>query len=396
MNSKAEAGATADGVRVLSSLGEVAPAEWDALLDKDSTPFVRHGFLEALESSRCAAPKSGWTPRHLTLWRKGQLIAAAPAYQKSDSDGDFSRDWDWASAAARAGLDYYPKLVLTVPFTPCTGRRFLVAPGQDRARCIAKLVAAARELCLEEGISSIHVLFPDSGEAEELERAGLALRCSFQFHWRNEGYQTPDEFLGRFSSKRRNMVRRERAAPARQEIRIHTVRGDELRARNRECADNAFALHRSTVEKLMWGRFWLNQDFYRRVFAALPDQVELVEARNQQGKLVAGAFNLASETRLYGRYWGCFEEHPFLHFNVCLYHSIDDCIARGLQVFEGGAGGEHKLGRGFLPSITWSAHAFLDARLDRAVRDHLLAETAERQRNIERFRADSPILKKEA
>ena len=381
-----------DEVRILGSLREVPSQTWDGLLDARSTPFVRYGFLEALEWSRCAAPKSGWTPRHLTLWRAGKLIAAAPAYLKTDSDGDFSRDWDWASAAARAGLDYYPKLVLTVPFTPCTGRRILVAPGEDRARSIAALLAAARDLCAEEGISSVHVLFPDADEAEELERGGLALRCSFQFHWRNQGYRTAEEFLARFSSKRRNMVRRERASPGKQGIEIHTVRGEELRARNRECADNAYALHCSTVDKLMWGRRWLNQDFYRRVFAAMPDQVELVEAR-KDGKLIAGAFNLASATRLYGRYWGCFEDHQFLHFNVCLYHSIDDCIARGLQAFEGGAGGEHKLGRGFLPSLTWSAHAFLDPRLDRAVRDQLKSETVERQQNIERFRADSPILK---
>ena len=385
---------TRDGVQILDGLSQVSAESWDALLDAGATPFMRHGFLESLESSRCAAPRAGWTPRHLTLWRAGQLIAAAPAYVKNDSDGDFARDWDWASAAARAGIDYYPKLVLTVPFTPCTGKRLLVRPGESRARCIAQLLAAARELCVEEGLSSLHVLFPDESEAQELEAAGLALRCSFQFHWRNEGYRTPEEFLSRFSSKRRNMVRRERAAPEKQGIELHTIRGDELRARTRECADNAYDLHRSTVDKLMWGKRWLNQDFYRRVFAALPEHVELVEAR-KGGKLIAGAFNVSSATRLYGRYWGCFEEHPFLHFNVCLYHSLDDCIARGLQVFEGGAGGEHKLGRGFLPALTWSGHLFLDARLDSAVRDHLRAETVERQRNIERFVSESPILKAE-
>ena len=347
----------------------------------------------ALEKSGCAAPRAGWTPRHLTLWKRGKLIAAAPAYLKKDSDGDFGRDWDLASAASRAHLAYYPKLTVSVPFTPCGGERILIAPGEDRSACVARIVEAARDLCAREGWPTFQVLFPEG--TAELESAGMAARVSFQFHWRNDRYRSMDDFLARFNSKRRHMLKREMSAAAAQGISIRTVRGEELARDWKKWARAAHALHRSTVDKLMWGRRWLNESFYLLAFEKMPDAVEVVAAE-REGKLVAGAFNVASGERLYGRYWGCFEEHPFLHFNVCYYHSIADCIARGVQVFEGGAGGEHKLPRGFLPALTHSAHLFLDPRLDRAVRDHLRGETEARKESVARYVAQSPIFKAEA
>jgi len=382
----------APDVRVLTTVNEVRHADWDALLSPASTPFVRHAWLQALERSGCAAARTGWDARHLTLWRGAKLIAASPAYVKDDSDGDFSRDWDLAASLSRGRIGYYPKLALTVPFTPCTGERLLVAPGEDRAGCAERILHAARKLCADEGYPTWQVLFPDEAGARELEQAGMALRVSWQFHWRNEGYRSMAEFLSRFNSKRRHMLRREMAAAAEQGIEIRTVRGEELRRDPAGWAKKAHALHRSTVDKLMWGRRWLNEKFYLSAFAEMPDAVEVVGAFRGD-KLIAGAFNVASPARLYGRYWGCFEEHPFLHFNVCYYHSIADCIARGLQIFEGGAGGEHKLARGFLPALTYSAHGFTDARLDRAVRDHLARETPARAASIERSLRDSPIFK---
>lgn len=379
-------------VRVLDSLAGVRPSDWDALLSPRSTPFVRHAWLSALEQSGCAGPRTGWLPRHLTLWRGGALVAAAPAYVKDDSDGDFARDWDLAASLSRGRVPYYPKLALTVPFTPCTGERILVAPGEDRAGCVDRIARAARKLCDSEGYPTWQVLFPDEEGARELEQAGMALRVSWQFHWRNEGYRSMDDFLARFNSKRRNMLKREMARAGEQGIGIRTVRGEELRRDPSRWAKVAYALHRSTVDKLMWGRRWLNEKFYLMTFAAMPDAMEVVAAL-RGGELVAGAFNVASAARLYGRYWGCFEEHPFLHFNVCYYHSIADCIARGLTVFEGGAGGEHKLSRGFLPALTWSAHDFRDARLDRAVREHLSRETPARAASVERSMRESPIFK---
>ncbi|MCA1826668.1 MAG: GNAT family N-acetyltransferase [Myxococcales bacterium] len=379
-----------DGVVVLTTIDDIEPARWDALLSPRSTPFLRHAWLSALEKSGCAAPRAGWTPRHLAIFRRGELVAAAPAYLREDSDGDFARDWDLASSAARARLRYYPKLALTVPFTPCAGERVLVAPGENRAALVARVFDAVRKLCNEKLWPAWQVLFPDESSAREAEAAGLALRVSFQFHWRNEGYRSMDDFLARFNAKRRHMLKREIAAAAEQGIAIRTVRGDEL---NASWAKAAHALHRSTVDKLMWGRRWLNEKFYQLIFASMPEALEVVAAE-RDGKLVAGAFNVASRTHLYGRYWGCFEEHPFLHFNVCYYHSIAQCIERGVQVFEGGAGGEHKLARGFLPALTYSAHGFLDARLDEAVRDHLLAETPARTESVARYVRESPIFKK--
>ncbi len=380
---------------VLESIAGVPAAEWDALAGHEparATPFLRHGWLSALEESGSASARSGWTARHLLLRRAGRLVAAAPAYAKGDSDGDFSRDWHWAEAAERAGMPYYPKLVLGIPFTPVTGRRVLTAAGEERAPLVRGVIQAARALCAEEGYRSLHVLFPWSDEAQEIEACGLSLRVDFQYHWVNAGYRSMDEFLARFPSKRRNAIRRERGAPSKQGISIRSVPGAELAADAARWGRAIHDLHRAAVDRMTWGRRFLTRAFYERVMAQMPEHVEVVEAR-RQGRLVAMAFNVASPERLYGRYWGCVEEHPFLHFNVCLYHSIDDCIGRGLRVFEAGAGGDHKLVRGFEPAETWSAHAFFDARLDRPIRRHLEVELGERRAAVARWREESPVLR---
>ena len=382
----------ADGLRVLDWLSEVPQQSWDALLDPSASPFLEWGWLEAMESSGCAAPPAGWRPRHLTLWRGGRLIAAAPAYAKDGSDGDFSRDWEWAAAAQRARIRFYPKLVIGVPFTPCTGRRILVAPGEDRLACAATILEGARALCAEESLGTLEVLFPDEEETKLLESLGFAIRVDFQFHWTNDGYASMDDFLARFNSKRRAMIKRERGAAEGQGIGVRTIRGIEIANDPIGLARTTYKLHKSTIDKLPWGRGWLNRAFYEKIFTRMPDKLELVVAE-RAGKVIAGAFNVSSATRLYGRYWGCLEEHKFLHFNVCLYHSVNDCIERGLQVFEGGAGGEHKLSRGFQPSPTYAAFAFLDPRLDTSVRRYLEAERPEREAALIRFREESGLLK---
>ncbi len=379
---------------VHAAIAEIRAAEWDALFAHEAdvaSPFVRHAFLAAAEESGCVSQRTGWAPRHLALRRGGRLVAAAPAYARTDSDGDFSRDYDLASAAARAGVAYYPKLLLGVPFTPATGRRLLVAGGEDRAALSEALVAGARALVAEEEMGGLQVAFPAADEVETLEALGLAVRVDFQYHWRNEGYRTVDEFLARFPSKRRNAIKRERAAPASQGIAIRTVRGDELSRDPAGWARECFALHRASTDKMAWGMRWVNRRFYEGLLAGMPDAVEIVEAR-REGRLVAMAFNLASRVRLYGRYWGAIEDHPFLHFNVALYHSIDECIRRGVQVFEGGAGGEHKLSRGFEPAETHGAILLADRRLDVAVRRHLAAERDERVGAVLRWREEHPRL----
>jgi predicted N-acyltransferase len=379
---------------VHGSIRELPEAEWDALAahERDvASPFVRHAFLAAAEESGSASRRAGWSPRHLALRRGGRLVAGAPAYVRTGSDGDFSRDWDLAASAQRNGIAYYPKLVLGVPFTPATGRRLLAAAGEDRAALGDALLEGARRHARAEGLGAIQALFPPPDEARELEALGLAVRVDFQYHWRNEGYRDFDAFLARFPSKRRNAIRRERGAPGKQGIAIRTVRGDELARDPERWAADCYALHSASTDRMVWGMRWVNRAFYARLLSGMPDAVEVVEAR-RGGRLVAMAFNLASSERLYGRYWGAVEDHPFLHFNVALYHSIEECIRRGVAVFEGGAGGEHKLTRGFEPAETYTAHELMDRRLDRAVRHHLAAERGEREGAVRRWREDHPRL----
>ncbi|MBZ4394351.1 GNAT family N-acetyltransferase [Myxococcus faecalis] len=372
-------------LRILPSIHEVPASLWDGLVDEAALPFLEWTFLAALEDSGSAVPERGWHPRHLTLWRGSRLVAAAPAYLKDDSQGEFIFDAPWATASERAGLRYYPKLVLTVPFTPATGRRVLVAPGEDRAAREAELYQGALEFARAEQLSGVHVLFPTQEELPTLEAQGYALRLGVQYQWDNAGYRTMEDFLARFHSKRRNQVRRELRAPAEQGLELKTLRGDAL------CEVDVDTLHRlyaSTVDKYPWGARLLTRDFFARMLSGFRHRCELVEAR-REGRLVAGAFNFRAPQVLYGRYWGCFEEHPFLHFNVCLYHPVAEAIAQGLTRFEPGAGGEHKLTRGFEPRLTYSAHLLLHPGLDRAVRGFLEHERAAVQGGLPQWRAET-------
>jgi hypothetical protein len=378
-------------VRVYEGLQGISRTVWNGLLDGEATPFLRWEWLEALESSGCVSQSTSWVPLHVVIHRGADVVAAAPAYLRDDTDGDFSRDWGWAQAAMRAGVPFYPKLVVGVPFTPVTGRRLLVAPGERREQWVPVLLAGLQQLAERAGAATVQVLFPVAEEAGELEAHGWSRRIDFQFHWLNHGYATPEAFLACFNAKKRHQSRRERAAPEKAGVTIRTVRGEELARDRARWARDAHDLHRSTVDKLMWGRRWLNRAFYDLVFERMPENLEVVAAE-RDGRLVAGAFNLSSPTHLWGRYWGCFEEIPFLHFNVCLYHSIDECIRRGAERFEGGAGGQHKLARGFEPMETYSNHHFLDARPAGPFRAAIAREAAERQAALLRWRAESPIL----
>jgi predicted N-acyltransferase len=379
--------------KVIRSIAEIPAPLWDGLCDVASNPFLSHAWLEAMEASGCVGAGTEWQPRHLTLWRGSELVAAAPAYRKHGSDGDFSRDWGWADAVMRAHIPYYPKIVIGVPFTPVTGPRFLVRADESSAACVEALLAAAVALARDERSTVLQVLYCRADEARQAQAAGWARRIDFQYHWRNHGYADMEQFLARFDSKRRNQLRREMRAPAEQGIALRTVRGEEIAREPQVWAHLVHALHRATTSKLMWGRSWLNESFYQRLFTRLPGPMEIVEAR-RHGDVIAGAFNVATPTHLYGRYWGSLEQHRYLHFNVCFYHSIEQCIRRGVQVFEGGAGGEHKIPRGFEPTETYSAHAFLDPRLEAPLRAHIEQEAAARQRALAEWQARSPILKR--
>jgi predicted N-acyltransferase len=328
--------------------------------------------------------------RHFALYRGNDLIALAPAYLKGNSEGEFVFDWSWADFAARSRIEYYPKLVFAVPFTPATGSRALIAPGEDRDEVIAAFAEGARAFCDKAGVSSAHVLFPREAEAAAWERAGLASRVGVQYHWENDGYASIDDFLARFTSKKRNQWKREMAQPAKSAISIETLTPGEL---GPDVVRAMHTFYAATVDQFQWGRRYLTPRFFEIIAERFAHRLAWVVAK-KEGRLVAGAFNVKKTDRLYGRYWGCAPEvarEPFLHFNVCYYHGVRECIAEGLRVFEPGAGGEHKKARGFLPTVTHSAHWIADARFRRVISAHLEGERDAVRAHVAEERAASGI-----
>jgi predicted N-acyltransferase len=332
-----------------SSLAGIAPAAWDALLARQPrpTPFLRHAFLAALHESGSASAATGWQPQYLCLYDGDALAAALPLYVKMHSYGEYVFDWAWADAYQRHGLDYYPKLLAAVPFTPVSGTRLLARDAPARAALIA-LLRAQQEAS---GVSSTHVLFAPEEEARQLEAAGFLLRSGVQFHWLNQGYADFDAFLATLERKKAKNIRAERRKVMEAGIVMRRVRGTE--ATDAEwrffvrCYRNTYAAHFSTP--------YLNLDFFQRLARTMPEHLLLVLAE-RAGEPVAAALVVHDATTLYGRYWGEVEHVPCLHFEAAYYQPLEFCIEQGLAVFEGGAQGEHKMARGFLPTRTWSAH----------------------------------------
>ena len=351
----------------MSAFGESAHAE---LAESDDSPFTSFAWLDTLEQTGCVAPDRGWAPCHLSLHEEGELVAFAPAYLKGNSEGEFVFDHSWARfAEGSLGISYFPKLLVAVPFTPATGTRLLIRPGRDAARIRAAFGEGLRRVARQLSVSSVHVLFPTAAEASDLGGIGFARRAGVQFQWHNAGYANFEEFLERFSSKRRNQIRRERRDVEAQGIEIEVLTGSDLTP---ALADFVHRFYRATVDKYFWGRPYLNQEFFEEILVRLRDRVHLVVAKDRSsGKRIAGAFNVLGKKALYGRYWGALEDRNFVHFEVCFYSGIEQAIRRGLERFEPGAGGEHKLTRGFEPTETHSVHHLEDPRLDRAVRDFL-------------------------
>lgn len=350
-------------LKVLSRIADVDEAAWNGLLPPHAPPLVKWRWIHALEDSKSAVEKTGWEPHHLTLWQGETLVAASPAYRKYHSMGEYIYDFNWAGAADQLGVAYYPKLWVGVPLSPATAPRYLVKPGEDAGALREVLFEASLALAKEGGCSGTHVVYVPDEDVAALDSRALAHRLTLQFHWKNPGYASYEDFLSRFSSKRRNQLKRERGAAAQQGIHVETVTGAALTP---EHARLAFRFYEATVRRKGWGGLQLNRGFFDRVFEWMPEEVELVTATHA-GRVIAGAFNLVTAERLYGRYWGCFEDVPFLHFNVCFYHSIDTCIRAGRKVFEPGAGGEHKIARGFEPSAVHSLHKLFDPRLHQAI-----------------------------
>jgi predicted N-acyltransferase len=348
--------------RILERVSDVRAAEWDAMLTEDSSPFVEYAWLDAIEDTGCVGPETGWIAAHLTGWRGSKLVMAAPSYVKGNSEGEFVFDWGWADLADRMGLSYYPKIVVAVPFTPASGARVLVAPDEDRGHAIGMMASAARQWCQKVGASGVHVLFPRAEEADAWEASGYLRREGYQFHWHRDGAATFDEYLARFNSKQRNQIKREVRSIESAGIDVRTLQPEEHSVK---VARAMHAFYASTIERHgVWGRMYLNERFFERVVECFRDRLAWVVAKDRRsGTIVGGAFNVACGSRLYGRYWGADVAVPFLHFAVCYYAGIRHCLERGLNVFEPGAGGEHKRARGFVPTITRSAHWLADARL---------------------------------
>ncbi len=343
---------------VHDSIKAISPAAWNRLAGT-TYPFLRHEFLAAAEQSGCATRGQGWTPRHLTLERNGIVVAAMPLYEKSHSWGEFVFDWAWAQAYERAGLDYYPKLVAAVPFTPATSSRLLVADGDDEAA--EALLHAALTFARDEGYSSLHLLFPTEPELARLRDAGFVIRKDCQFHWENRGYGNFDDFLDTFSSAKRKKARRDRRRVVESGIRFRRLRGPDLDA---ETWTVVYPLIASTF--LMRGSLpYFNEDFFRTVSERLPGQVLVILAEKDDVPIAAAVF-FETQERLWGRYWGSAGQYDALHFETCYYQGIEYCIETGKQAFEPGTQGEHKISRGFAPVSTSSAHwlahpAFADA-----------------------------------
>jgi predicted N-acyltransferase len=372
-------------------LDRIDPSAWDALCGPDD-PFVEYGFLSALELSGSVGEDTGWVPIHVTVWQGDELVGAAPTYAKLHSYGEYIFDWSWAHAAERMGIEYYPKVVVAIPHTPATGRRLLVAPEADRPAVVEALIDGVFAAAEEIDASGVHWLFANESEKAELcAEARLEPRLTYQYHWHNPGYASFDEFLADFRSKARKEVRRERRKVRGTGLQIEVVPGSELGDEDWRSLDR---MYRDTCARR--GSFpYLTRDFWGHLRELHAHRMVAVVARDC-GRLVASTINFAKGPHLYGRYWGCIEDHDLLHFELCYYRLIEHAISERLERFEAGAQGRHKIKRGFLPSATWSAHHLRHPALGRAVSDYLLREAIGHRADMLSLTAQGPFRRGDA
>jgi predicted N-acyltransferase len=369
--------------RIGNGVAGLEAAAWDRCAGTDN-PFLSHAFLSALEESGSATARTGWQPLPILIEdQDGAIAAAAPAYAKSHSQGEYVFDHAWADAFERVGGDYYPKLQIAVPFTPVPGRRLLTA---DRTLA-RQLIAAAEAVVRTNGLSSAHATFIAAEEVAVFEQAGWLIRVDRQFHWHNEGYGSFDDFLADLSSRKRKAIRKERAA-ALEGLTVEHVTGAALDERH---WDAFWHFYQDTGAR-KWGRPYLTRSFFSLIGERMADRILLVTA-SRDGVPIAGALNFIGADTLYGRYWGATEEVPDLHFELCYYQAIEAAIARGLTRVEAGAQGSHKLSRGYRPVPTWSAHFIADPRLRAAVADYLAGETAAVAEEIDALGEATPFKK---
>jgi predicted N-acyltransferase len=383
-------------LRVANSLKEVAAEAWDACanpmmardhgngadlaprdvqektLEDQYNPFISYDFLSSLELSQSVRTRGGWQPLHLLAEdSNGTLVGAVPCYAKTHSQGEYVFDHGWAEAYERAGGSYYPKLQVSVPFTPATGRRLLVRPGPEADAVRGALADSLMDICRRSNASSAHVTFATQPEWDLLGRRGFLKRTHQQFHWENAGYDSFDAFLAALASRKRKTIRREREDALSAGISVHWLTGTDL---TESVWDAFFDFYMETGSR-KWGRPYLTRPFYSMVGEKMRDRILLVMAK-RNGRWIAGAINFIGSHTLFGRHWGAVEHHPFLHFELCYYQAIQYAIEHNLARVEAGAQGEHKISRGYLPTTTYSAHYIVDPGLRRAIEDFLKHERA--------------------
>jgi len=401
-------------LRVVMAISEVPAAAWDGCANpqtimaeatdgepacigaaqpksekKPYNPFISHDFLSSLEESGSATARTGWQPQHLVAEHSdGTIVGVVPCYLKSHSRGEYVFDRGWAEAYERAGGRYYPKLQVSVPFTPATGPRLLVKPTPEAEAVRAGLAAGLIEVCRRHDASGVHVTFMPEQEWQFLGERGFLQRTDQQFHWENAGYATFEDFLGALAARKRKTIRRERRDALENGITVHWLTGLEL---TEDVWDHFFQFYMDTGSR-KWGRPYLTRSFYSLIGQRMADQVLLVMAK-RAGRWIAGAINFIGSDTLFGRHWGAIEHHPFLHFEVCYYQAIEFAITHGLRRVEAGAQGEHKLARGYLPATTRSAHYIADPGLRRAIADYLKRERAYVEAAGEELAAAGPFRK---
>ncbi len=367
-------------LNVYPRIALIGQAAWDALAG-DENPFVSYGFLSALEDSGSVGPRTGWHPRYAVLSNAaGEMVAAAPAYAKTNSYGEYVFDHAWANALARAGADYYPKLQVAVPFSPVPGPRIL-GPAK------AEMAMALAEMAVELNCSSVHVTFCTASEWTDLGAAGWLQRLGTQFHWENKNYKNFDDFLAALSSRKRKAIKRERR-DAQAGLVFKALSGADLTP---AIWAAFYKFYLSTVDR-KWGGAYLTPEFFPLLGERLGKNVVLMIAE-RDGKPIAGALNLRSDNVLYGRNWGCVEDVPFLHFELCYYQAIDYAITHGFTRVEAGAQGDHKIQRGYLPKPTYSAHFIRHSGLRRAVAEFLAAERVDMEQTMAAMAEESPYKK---
>ena len=357
-------------IHFIESIKNIDETTWNNLVDSDY-PFMKHSFLLSLEESKCVGEGTGWYTFHLVVKEEEDVIALMPMYIKTDSHGEFIFDWSWADAFYRNGLDYYPKLVSAIPFTPASGPRLCVLDESKRTHISSLIKEGIEEISIELGISSAHILLPEKKELTPYVDSGFSTRTSYSFHWFNNNYSDFDDFLKELTSRQRKNLRKERSKISDQNIHMERIPGEDI---TEELWESFFKFYQITYLKRGM-QAYLNLDFFHKISERLPKSLLLVIAKEAKTKgHLAGALNFCDSKNLYGRYWGCLEEYDSLHFESCYYQGIEHCIEMKLNKFDPGVQGEHKIKRGFLPVETFSSHWIKDDRFKKAIDDFLIRE----------------------